>query len=67
MPVSKGESRLELARRLDREFYAVCFWHLKPDLVATEETIPVIVRGLRIHGGRRGLMAAAEASSESCP
>src|SRR5438046_2707820 len=28
----KPESRIELARRLFREFYAACFWHLKPDL-----------------------------------
>ncbi len=56
----KPESRIELARRLFREFYAACFWHLKPDLVVTEEMIPVLLRGLRTHGGRRGLLAAAQ-------
>jgi hypothetical protein len=66
-----AESRIDLARRLYREFYAACFWHLKPDLVVMEETIPVIVRGLRAHGGRRGLLAAghleeAEAASDEC-
>ena len=65
------ESRIELARRLYREFHSACFWHLKPDLVVTEETIPVIVRGLRTHGGRRAVLAAAqleesEASSDEC-
>ena len=65
------ESRLELGRRLFCEFYAACFWHLKPDLVVTEETIPIILRGLRTHGGRRGLLAAAhleeaEASLDEC-
>jgi hypothetical protein len=56
----KPESRLELGRRLFREFYAACFWHLKPDLVVTEEVMPILVRGLRTHGGRRGLLAAAQ-------
>jgi hypothetical protein len=65
------ESRLELGRRLYREFYAACFWHLKPDLVVTGEIVPVILRGLRTHGGRRGLLAAAqleesEVSSNKC-
>src|SRR5262245_25429444 len=50
--------RLELANRLFHEFYAVCFWHLKPDLVVTEALIPLIVAGLRKHGGRRGMLAA---------
>jgi hypothetical protein len=55
-----SESRIELARRLYREFYAACFWHLKPDLVVSEQVIPIILRGLRAHGGRRGLLAAAQ-------
>ena len=68
---SKPESRIERARRLYREFYAACFWRLKPDLVVTEEVIPIIVRGLRLHGGRRGFLAAArleepEVSSDEC-
>jgi hypothetical protein len=67
----KPESRTELARRLFREFYAGCFWHLKPDLVVTEDMIPIIIRGLRTHGGRRGLLAAvqleeSEASPDEC-
>jgi hypothetical protein len=70
-PQPKPESRLELARRLYREFYAACFWHLKPDLVVTDEMIPIIIRGLRTHGGRAGLLAAsqlgvAEVQSEQC-
>ena len=63
----KPESRAELARRLFREFYAACFWHLKPDLVVTEEVIPIIVRGLRTHGGRRGLLAAAQLEGPEAP
>lgn len=65
------ESKIELARRLYREFFAACFWHLKPDLLVTEEMIPIIVRGLRTYGGRRGFLAAAqleqsEVSSDAC-
>jgi len=67
----KPESRIELAQRLYREFYAACFWHLKPDLVVSEEVLPIILRGLRLHGGRRGFLAAAqleesEVSSDEC-
>lgn len=52
--------RVERANRLFREFYTACFWHMKPDLVVTEAMIPIIVRGLRTYGGRRGMLAAAE-------
>jgi len=52
-------ARLKLASALFGEFYASCFWHMKPDLIITEELIPLIIKGLRTHGGRRGLLAAA--------
>jgi hypothetical protein len=58
-----AESRLELANRLFREFYASCFWHHRPDLVITEDLIPLVVQGLRSHGGRKGLLAAARLTS----
>jgi hypothetical protein len=54
-----AEERLELANRLFREYYAACFWHLKPDLRITEEMMPIVVKGLRSHGGRAGALAAA--------
>ncbi len=54
-----AESRLELANRLFREYYASCFWHCRPDLSITEAHIPLVVDGLRRHGGRKGLLAAA--------
>ena len=63
----KPESRSELARRLYREFYAACFWHLKPDLVVTEDLIPIIIHGLRSHGGRRGFLAAAQLEVPEAP
>jgi hypothetical protein len=52
-------ARLELASVLFHEFYASCFWHMKPELIITEELIPLIIKGLRTHGGRRGLLSAA--------
>jgi hypothetical protein len=52
-------AQLELANRLFREFHAACFWHLKPDLVVTEALLPLVVKGLRAHGGRLGALAAA--------
>jgi hypothetical protein len=53
-------NRVELARRLFKEFYIRCFWHMDPKLEVQEAMIPLIVKGLKTHGGRRGLLAAAE-------
>jgi hypothetical protein len=65
MEISENEQqdrtvRLALANQLFQEFYAPCFWHMKPDLVVTEDKIPLIIKGLRTYGGRRGLRAAAK-------
>lgn len=51
---------LELARQLFKEYYALCFWHWKPDLIITQAIIPAIVRELCAHGGRKGMLAAAK-------
>jgi hypothetical protein len=59
-PARTSVDKVALANRLYREFYTACFWHMKPDLVVTEAMIPVVVKGLRTYGGRRGMMAAAE-------
>ncbi len=53
-----SRTRVELANQLYREFYTVCFWHMKPDLQITEAMIPLMLKGLRTHGGWRGLLAA---------
>lgn len=52
--------RLELARKAFREFHAQCFWSYRLDAEITEEKIPIVVRGLREHGGRAGYRVAAE-------
>ena len=56
----KTSSSLELARELFKEYYARCFWHMKPDLVVTEQMLPLIIKGLCAHGGRQGMLAAAK-------
>jgi hypothetical protein len=59
-PTRTTADRVALANRLYREFYTACFWQMKPDLVVTEAMIPVVVKGLRIYGRRRGMLVAAE-------
>ena len=54
------QRRIELARRAFKEFYVQCFWSWQEDPEITEETIPLIVRALRIHGGAKGYDLAAE-------
>jgi len=54
------EERLALANRLYQEYYGRCFWHCPRDLVITEDLLPLVVNGLRKHGGRRGFILAAE-------
>lgn len=51
--------RLALANALFREYHTRCFWHCPRDLVITEEMLPLVARGLRAHGGRRGFLLAA--------
>jgi len=52
--------RLELARKAFKEFFAQCFWSWNENAEITEETIPLIIEGLRHHGGHRGYQIAAE-------
>jgi hypothetical protein len=61
------EERLELANRLYREYYTRCFWHSPRDLVITEELIPLVVKGLRHNGGRRGFILSARLLPENPP
>jgi hypothetical protein len=54
------EGRLKLANRLYREFHVLCFWHCPPDLIITEDLMPLVVKGLRQHGGRRGFILSGK-------
>lgn len=62
-----GVDQRELAQQLFREFYAQCFWHWKPDLQVTDDVVPRIIDGLKRHGGRKGLLAAAQLAGEKTP
>ncbi len=54
------DARLDLANRLFREYLTRCFWHCPRDLVIGEELVPMVVSGLRKHGGRRGFILAGQ-------
>lgn len=57
---TQAVAALSLAQQLYRDYYAMCFWHCKPDLAITEDKIPFIIRELRKHGGRQGMLAAGQ-------
>ncbi len=57
------DERLELANRLYREYRTRCFWHSPPDLIITEELIPLVIKGLRKDGGRSGFILAGKLQS----
>ena len=57
---AERERRLTLAREAFREFRVQCFWFWKDDPEITENTIPLLVEDLRLHGGHRGYRIAAE-------
>ena len=52
--------RLELARQAFKEYFAQCFWSWNEDTEIREETIPLIIEGLRHYGGHRGYRIAAK-------
>jgi hypothetical protein len=55
---------LEQAQQLYREFYTRCFWHCPRDLVITFELIPLVISGLKKHGGHHGFVMAGKLRSE---
>lgn len=54
------QRRVELAREAFHEFRSQCFWFWKENPEISEETIPLIIRELRLNGGHRGYQVAAE-------
>ena len=52
--------RVRELRRAFREFYARCFWYMRPDAHLTLDDLPEVVRGLRKNGGREGILRAAK-------
>jgi hypothetical protein len=61
------DERLALANQLYREYHTRCFWHCPRDLEITEELLPLVVKGLRTHGGRRGFILASKLLPEAAP
>ena len=55
----KKTSCVDLAQQLYKQYYASCFWHMKPDLQITERLVPIVIKGLQENGGREGFLAAA--------
>jgi predicted Rdx family selenoprotein len=51
-------TRTEQAQLLFEQYHTQCFWHMRADLIVTEQDLPAIVQGLRTHGGRTGFLAA---------
>ena len=48
--------KLELARKILRDFHVQCFWYLREDLEPKSSDLDEIARGLRQNGGRRGFL-----------
>ena len=51
--------RVRELRRAFREYYARCFWYMRPDADLTLDDLPEVVRGLRKNGGKEGILRAA--------
>jgi hypothetical protein len=58
-------NRLELARELFQQFHAQCFWNAPRDLDITEETVPFVVKRLRLYGGHTGFKLSGKLRSNA--
>lgn len=56
---SDSAERLALAREALATYRTRCFWSLAPGFVVTEETLPLVIEGLRRHGDRAAFQLAA--------
>lgn len=52
--------KLAVAQQAFQKYRSTCFWFLRDDLRVTEETLEIIIRGLRQHGDRQAFRIAAE-------
>jgi len=48
------DERLRLAQEAYREYRVQCFWFMKDDLIVTKNNFPLIIEGLKLHGGHKG-------------
>lgn len=51
--------KIREAKKAFKEYYSLCFWHLKPDLKITRDNLHLIVKGLKNHGDRRAFNIAS--------
>jgi hypothetical protein len=66
-PTLLPQERLALANQLYREYHTRAFWHCPGDLLITEELLPMVVKGLRKYGGRRGFILAGQLAGLASP
>jgi hypothetical protein len=52
--------KLALAQRAFEKYKTTCFWFLRDDLVVSEETLPLVIKGLRSDGDREAFLIAAK-------
>lgn len=61
------EERLKLANYLFQKYYTQCFWYCRRDLEITEDLIPIVLNGLRNHGGHVGFGLAGKLRQDAVP
>ena len=59
-PPRTPAERVELANRLYQLYRTQCFGHCPPDLVITEELIPLVIKGLRTEGDRAAFILSGK-------
>jgi len=52
-PLSDAE-RLRIAQEAYRQYSTQCFWFMDEDMIVTEENLPLVIEGLKLHGGHQG-------------
>jgi hypothetical protein len=57
---STRNARLSRAQEAYRDYRVRCFWFMKDDLIVTEANLPLIIEGLKLHGGHKGWKLAHE-------
>jgi hypothetical protein len=54
IPKKTSEERLRLAQEAFHFYRTRCFWFMRRDFIVTEETIALVIEGLKLSGGHRG-------------
>lgn len=55
IPVKLSQAeRLRFAQAAYDAYRASCFWSMRRDLVVTEANLPMVIEGLKEHGGHKG-------------